>query len=120
LIAGKIQSSVSLLEEAYRFMVARMAAASKCREKCKKPEEPILVGDPKETPFPYVPLYPPLPLTFIPLLHPLKGKQHQMRKTQQQICLQDWAQEVLEPATTPPFSGPINLMLTLSPPVFTP
>jgi hypothetical protein len=28
------------------------AAASKCREKCKKPEKPILVGDPEETPPP--------------------------------------------------------------------
>jgi hypothetical protein len=26
-------------------MVARAAAASKYREKCKKPEKPILVGD---------------------------------------------------------------------------
>jgi hypothetical protein len=29
-------------------MVARVAAASKYREKCKKPEKPILVGDPKD------------------------------------------------------------------------
>jgi hypothetical protein len=36
------------LEKACRVMVARVAAASKCREKCKKPEKPITVGDPKE------------------------------------------------------------------------
>jgi hypothetical protein len=36
-----------------------VAAASKYREKCKKPEKPILVGDPEESPLPphYVPLY---------------------------------------------------------------
>jgi hypothetical protein len=39
-------------------MIARVAEASKCREKCKKPEIPILVGDPKKTPPYYVPLYP--------------------------------------------------------------
>jgi hypothetical protein len=37
-------------------MVARVTAASKCREKCKKPEKPIIVGDPKESLPPYVPL----------------------------------------------------------------
>jgi hypothetical protein len=41
-----------------------VAAASKCREKCKKPEKPILVGDPEETPPPYVPLYPSFTSTF--------------------------------------------------------
>jgi hypothetical protein len=30
-------------------MVAKVAAASKCREKCKKPEKSTLVGDPEET-----------------------------------------------------------------------
>jgi hypothetical protein len=39
-------------------MAARMAAASKYREKCKKPEKPILAGHPEETLPPYVPLYP--------------------------------------------------------------
>jgi hypothetical protein len=39
-------------------MVAKVAAASKCRKKCKKPEKPPLVRDSKETPYPYVPLYP--------------------------------------------------------------
>jgi hypothetical protein len=29
-------------------MVAKEAAASKCRGKCKKLEKPILVGDPEE------------------------------------------------------------------------
>jgi hypothetical protein len=33
-------------------MVARVAAASKYREKCKKPEKPILVGGPLESPTP--------------------------------------------------------------------
>jgi hypothetical protein len=46
------------LEEAYGIMVARVAAASMCREKTK---EPILAKEPKKTPPPYVPLYPPLP-----------------------------------------------------------
>jgi hypothetical protein len=46
------------LEEACRVMVARVAAVSKCREKCEKPEKPILVGDSEETPPPYMPLYP--------------------------------------------------------------
>jgi hypothetical protein len=46
------------LEEAYRIIVARVAAASKCKEKAK---EPILVEEPEEVPPPYVPLYPPLP-----------------------------------------------------------
>jgi hypothetical protein len=49
------------LEEAYRVMVARVAAASKCREKCKKSEKSILAGDPERTLPRYVPLYPPLP-----------------------------------------------------------
>jgi hypothetical protein len=38
-------------------MVARVAAASKYREKCKKPEKPILVEDPKESSPPYVSLH---------------------------------------------------------------
>jgi hypothetical protein len=38
-------------------MVARQAAASKYREKYKKPEKLILVGNPKECPPHYVPLY---------------------------------------------------------------
>jgi hypothetical protein len=38
-------------------MVARAATVSKYREICKKPEKPILVGDPKESLPPYVPLY---------------------------------------------------------------
>jgi hypothetical protein len=45
------------LKKACRVMVARVATASKCREKCKKAEKPILVGESKETPPPYVPLY---------------------------------------------------------------
>jgi hypothetical protein len=46
------------LEEACRIMVARVATASKCREKAK---EPILAEEPEEVPPPYRPLYPPLP-----------------------------------------------------------
>jgi hypothetical protein len=38
-------------------MVARVAAGCKYREKLKKPEKPILVGDPEESSPPYVPLY---------------------------------------------------------------
>jgi hypothetical protein len=33
-------------------MTARAAAASKYRKKCKKPEKPMLEGDPKEFPHP--------------------------------------------------------------------
>jgi hypothetical protein len=83
------------LEEACRVMVARMAAASKCREKCKKPEKPILAGNPKETLPPNMPLYP-ICRCLSPLhLQPQKGKQHQMGKPQQQICLQVWAHQSL-------------------------
>jgi hypothetical protein len=38
------------LEKACRVLAAREAATSKCREKCKTPGKPILVGDPEETP----------------------------------------------------------------------
>jgi hypothetical protein len=54
-----------------QVMVARVAAASKCREKCKKPEKPIFVGIPKETPPSYVPLY---PLPSAPLHPPSEGE----------------------------------------------
>jgi hypothetical protein len=40
----------------HRVVVARVAAASKCREKCKKPEKPILVRNPEESLPNYVPL----------------------------------------------------------------
>jgi hypothetical protein len=83
------------LEKACRIMVARMAAASKCREKCEKPEKPILAGNPKETLPPNMPLYP-ICRCLSPLhLQPQKGKQHQMGKPQQQICLQVWAHQSL-------------------------
>jgi hypothetical protein len=39
-------------------MVPRVGAASKCREKCKKPEKIILADYPKKTSSPHVPLYP--------------------------------------------------------------
>jgi hypothetical protein len=39
-------------------MVARVATASKCREKAKKP---ILAEETEEVPLPFVPLSPPLP-----------------------------------------------------------
>jgi hypothetical protein len=45
------------LEKACRIIVARTAASSKYREKCKRPEKPILMGDPEESPHPYVTLY---------------------------------------------------------------
>jgi hypothetical protein len=38
------------LEKACRVMVARVVAASKYREKCKKHEKPMSVGDPTESP----------------------------------------------------------------------
>jgi hypothetical protein len=40
------------LEKAHKVMVARAAAASKYREKCKMPQKPILVGDPQGVPTP--------------------------------------------------------------------
>jgi hypothetical protein len=46
------------LEKSCRIMVARVAAASKHREKCKNPEKPILEEDPKEALPLYVPVYP--------------------------------------------------------------
>jgi hypothetical protein len=63
-IAGRMVSSGQytwlrpFLEEAFRVMIARMAATSKCREKTK---ERILPGEPVEVPLPYVSLYPLLP-----------------------------------------------------------
>jgi hypothetical protein len=45
------------LEETCRVMVDRVAAASKCREKCKKPKKPTLVGGPEESLLPCVPLH---------------------------------------------------------------
>jgi hypothetical protein len=47
----------SFLEKACRVMVARVAVASKCREKCKNLEKHISLEDPEETPSSYVPLY---------------------------------------------------------------
>jgi hypothetical protein len=38
------------LEKPCKVMVAREAAASKYRDKCKKPGIPILVRDPEESP----------------------------------------------------------------------
>jgi hypothetical protein len=62
------------LAEAYRIMVAKMAAGSMCREKCKKPEKPILVVDPGDTcPLMYHCAH--LCHRLLPLrLHPQKGK----------------------------------------------
>jgi hypothetical protein len=82
-----------------------------------KARETHISGDLKETP--------PLMCTYLyhclpPLCpHPQKGKQHQMGKSQQQICLQGWAQESLR-LQQPTFLRPMNLTLTLSPPVLTP
>jgi hypothetical protein len=45
------------LEKACRVMVSRATAASKYRKKCKKSEKAILMGDPKESPRPYVPQF---------------------------------------------------------------
>jgi hypothetical protein len=42
------------LEKARKLMVARVAAASKYRGKCKQPEKPILMGCPEESP-PHLP-----------------------------------------------------------------
>jgi hypothetical protein len=46
------------LEEACRLMIARVAPASKYREKAK---EPLLAEEPEKVTPPYVPRYPPLP-----------------------------------------------------------
>jgi hypothetical protein len=50
-------------------MVTRVAATSKCREKCKNPEKPKLVGDTEGTPTfaTVLPLPPPSTSSFPPL-----------------------------------------------------
>jgi hypothetical protein len=106
------------LEKACRIMVARVAAASKCREKCKKLEKPILAGDPEETSPPFVPLYPPLP--FAPSPPPSEEEAALDREGPAANMPIMLGPGVLETATTPPSSGPMNLMLTPSPPVLTP
>jgi hypothetical protein len=45
------------LQKAYRVMVDRVVEVFKRREKCKKPEKPILAGNPEEIPS-LMPLYP--------------------------------------------------------------
>jgi hypothetical protein len=107
----------SHLEKACRFIVARMAKASKCREKCKKPEKPMLVGDPEETLPPYVALYPSLSAPSPP---PSEGEAASDRLVPAANTPTRLGPEVLETATTPLSSGPLNLMLTPSPLVLTP
>jgi hypothetical protein len=51
-----------------------VAVASKCKEKCKKLEKPILAGDPEKTLPLYVPLYPPLPPPSTPSPPPSEGE----------------------------------------------
>jgi hypothetical protein len=108
------------LEEACRVMVARMAAASKCREKCKKPEKPILAGDSKGTPTPLLPLYPPLPLPSASSPPPSEEEAASDRDAPTANTPTRHSPGVLETATTPLSSGPMNLMLILSPPALTP
>jgi hypothetical protein len=108
------------LEEAYRVMVARVAGASKFREKCKKPEKPITVGDPEKIPPPYVPLYPPLPPPSSSLPPSTEGDAVYNVEAPAANTPIKLSPGVLESATTPPSSGPMNLLLTPSPPVLTP
>jgi hypothetical protein len=99
-------------------MVGRVTTACKCRQKCKNPENSILVEDPEEALPPplWVPLYPP---PTAPLLSPLEGEATSGGEALAANMPRRLGPEVLETATTPPSSGPMNLMLTLSPPVLT-
>jgi hypothetical protein len=102
-------------EEAGRVMVARVAAASTCRENCKKLEKPILVGDPEGTPPPYGPLYPPLPPPSKSSPPPSEGEAASDGKAPEANTLTRPGPGGLETATTPPPSGPVSLMLALNP-----
>jgi hypothetical protein len=53
------------LEEAWRAVVVRVAAASKCRKKCKKLEKATLAGDPEGTSTPFCATVP----TFATTIH---------------------------------------------------
>jgi hypothetical protein len=97
-------------------MVTRVAAASKFREKFKKPEKLILVRETEETLHPYVPLY---PLHSALLPPPLEGEAASDREAPAANMPTVPGPEDFETATTPPSSGPMNLMLTPSPPVLT-
>jgi hypothetical protein len=80
-------------------MVAKVAATSKCKEKTK---EPILAKEPKETPLPYVPLYP--PLTSAP------------SSTTWPSTLDGEAQEIVIPVKSgPEASGASTPLISLSP-----
>jgi hypothetical protein len=107
------------LEEPHRVMVARVATASKCKEKCKKPKKPTLAGDPEETLPPYVSLYLPLPLPSAPLPLLLEGEASD-REALATIMSTRLGPGVLETATTPPSSVLMNLIFTPSSPVLIP
>jgi hypothetical protein len=98
-------------------MVARMAATSTCRENCKKPMKPILTEDPKENLLFYVPLFPPLPPPYIfsppfPEGGAASDKEAPSANT--------FTRPSPGTATTLLSSGPMSLMLTLSPPILIP
>jgi hypothetical protein len=102
------------LQKACRVIVARVDAASKCRKKGKKPEKPILVADLKETPPPYVLLYPP---PSAPLPSPLEWEATSDGEAPARNMPTKLDPGVLENATIPPSSRPVNLMLIPSPPI---
>jgi hypothetical protein len=107
------------LEEACSVMVARVTAGSKCREKCKKAEKHILVGDPERTLSPYVPLYPPLPPPFTSSPPSSEGEAASDGEAPAANMPTRPSPGVLETSHSE-VSGPMNLMLTQSPPVLTP
>jgi hypothetical protein len=98
-------------------MVARVEV-SKCREKCKKTEKPILA--PKGTPPSYVLLYPHLPPPSASSSLCLEGEAASDGESPAANMLIRLSLGVLETTTIPSSSGPMNLMLNLNPPVLTP
>jgi hypothetical protein len=93
-------------------MVARVATASKCREKAKKP---ILSEEPEEIPLHYVPLYPPLPPVpgSAPLPLTLDGE------TQETVTPVKSCSEASRASTPLTSLSPMDPIPTLSPPMFT-
>jgi hypothetical protein len=94
-------------------MVARVAAASKCREKA---QEPIPAEEPEEVPVPYVPLYP--PLTPVPSSEsPPLTLDGEARGTVTPVKSGSEASGASTPMVT---LNPMDSKHTLSPPVLTP
>jgi hypothetical protein len=94
-------------------VVARVITTSKCKEKAK---EPILAREPKKTPSPYVPLYPPLPPVPSSTPWPLTSD-GEARGTVTPVKSYPEAPWASTSLTSP---SPMNPMPTPSPPILTP